>query len=90
MSQWGDSKYLTRADAARADPIRTRSSIGLSSTENGPICRKPNPKSCPTEKDFNIATSKGEWDEMKRMLSQCGVDQETAKTMIKVRLLEFE
>ena len=44
----------------------------------------------PTEKDFNIPTTQSEWEEMKRMLSQCGVDEESAKSMIKERLLKFE
>ena len=44
----------------------------------------------PCEKDFNIPTSREEWEEMKMKLGQCGVDEETAKTMMKKRWSDFE
>ena len=45
-------------------------------------------KNCPPEKDFNIPAK--EWEEMKKMLSQCRVDEENAKLIFKERLLIYK
>ena len=44
----------------------------------------------PSERDFNLPTTKDEWDQMLSMMNECGIEKLTAITMLKERKAKFD